>query len=193
MSLAIATLEQFDLGLVRDGSVVLKPHNKLWDGAFAFESNRLAKQIGNKGFLIHHVGSTSVATISAKPILDLLLSVPSLTELDESRGAFETLGYEYKGEYGIPGRRYCVLYNTEKTKGYIHLHAFQNDHVEVSQHLLFRDYLRAFPDVAKQYEDLKQNLLVSNTSRSNYSEAKTPFIANILKQAEKWRGPNNFS
>ena len=174
---------------MRNGSVTLQPHNPKWDEAFTFESNRLASQLKNEAIEIHHVGSTSIATICAKPILDLLLVAPSLNEIDQGKSVFEGLGYEYKGEYGIPGRRYSVLYNEEKTMGYVHIHAFPANHLEVHRHLLFRDYLRAFPEVARQYEELKISLLETNIKRSNYTEAKAPFIERALIDAENWHRP----
>lgn len=188
MNLTITTLEKYGLGLVRDGSVILRLHNPLWDEAARFEIDRLNIGIGCTGFSFYHIGSTSISTICAKPILDLLILVPSLAEIDQYKESFEALGYEYKSEYGIPGRRYCVLYNEEKTKSYVHIHAFQVGHIEADRHLLFRDYLRAAPEVAKLYQKLKLNLLSDvNVKRSVYTEAKAVFIKKVLFEAEKWR------
>jgi GrpB-like predicted nucleotidyltransferase (UPF0157 family) len=133
-----------------------------------------------------HIGSTSISDISAKPVLDILITVTSLTALDGKRSEFESLGYEYKGESGIQGRRYCVLYNKDKTKGYVHVHAFTHDHVEIRRHLLFRDHLQQHPAVAKAYEKIKQDLLKnSKISRLRYTEAKAPFIQSVLESAQK--------
>ncbi|KYG64070.1 hypothetical protein AZI86_14805 [Bdellovibrio bacteriovorus] len=175
-------MEDFGLGLARDGRVELKVHQAEWDRAFIFESERIQKAISDFPMSLHHMGSTSISTISAKPILDILAEVSSIEKMDKAQSVLEALGYEYKGEYGIPGRRYCVLYNTDKTKGFVHLHAFEFGDKEIQKHLLFRDYLRTFPDVAKAYENLKKDLSLK-FKRSEYSEMKSEFIKKTLIEA----------
>lgn len=187
MNSVIAALEKYNLGLARDGTVNLLPHNPQWQEAALYEINRISKEIGNK-FSFHHIGSTSIPGICAKPILDLLIIAPSLEEIDSFQDKFESLGYQYKGEYGIRGRRYCVLYNEEKTKGYVHIHAFGAGNIEIERHLLFRDYLRAVPEVAEQYHQLKIGLIFDkDTKRSNYTDAKAPFITSALSDAYEWQ------
>jgi GrpB-like predicted nucleotidyltransferase (UPF0157 family) len=188
MNSRLASLEKSGLGLARDGTVVLKANNSLWEKAAQIEIDLLSKNIHNPRISFHHIGSTSIAGLFAKPILDLLILAPSLAEIDLQKGVFEDLGYEYKGEYGIPGRRYCVLYNEERTKVYVHIHAFQSDNAEADHHLLFRDYLRAVPEIAKQYQKLKLDLIADeNINRSNYTETKAPFIKSVLLKAQEWR------
>lgn len=181
-------MEKYGLGLARDGVVALQPHSELWEEAAALEMDRLSSSIGSDRFSFHHIGSTSISTLCAKPILDLLVLAPSLMEIDQHKETFEKLGYEYKGELGISGRRYCVLYNAEKTKGYVHIHAFKVDQFEADQHLLFRDYLRARPEIADQYNKLKRDLVFDGSiQRSNYTVAKDPFIKKTLFDAQIWR------
>jgi GrpB-like predicted nucleotidyltransferase (UPF0157 family) len=187
MGIFIESLVSMQLGMARDASVKLSPPSKYWGNAFAFGSARLTAATNAKDFLFHHVGSTSIPGILAKPILDILAVAPSLEVIDGHRPHFERLGYEVKGEYGIPGRRYCVLYNIEKSIGYVHLHAFAEGHPEILQHLLFRDYLRAFPEKAKAYELMKLKLLnYPGISRATYTEAKAPFIQKVLAEATIW-------
>jgi GrpB-like predicted nucleotidyltransferase (UPF0157 family) len=74
--------------------------------------------------------------------------VRDLSRLDDCRSAIETLGYEWWGELGLPGRRYCTLTDaTARRKG--QLHCFREGTPEVERHLAFRDYLRAHPNVAQ--------------------------------------------
>jgi GrpB-like predicted nucleotidyltransferase (UPF0157 family) len=179
----IADLERAGLGLARDGKVTLMPHNPGWAAAFEREAGRLA----GTALRLHHVGSTSVPGLCAKPILDILLTAPSLAELDGHRGRLEALGYAWKGEYGIPGRRYSVLYGPGQLRSYVHLHGFAESHPEAEAHLLFRDYLRAQPVRARAYEEKKLSL--RSLAREAYTEAKAPLIQELLREARGWRGP----
>lgn len=187
MSSATVNLEKFNIGLVRDGTVVLLPHDPRWLEAACNEIERVRQKVVLPQTSFHHIGSTSIPGICAKPILDILIIVPEIEEIDQFQKEFENLGYEYKGEYGIAGRRYCVLYDDEKTKGFVHIHAFEAGSLEAKSHLIFRDYLRSHPDKAAEYQDLKRKLLADpEKKRSQYTENKAPFISDILKEALDW-------
>lgn len=180
-------LEQANLGLEHDGSVRLLPHNLLWRRCFSKEAHRIYEALKIENLKLYHIGSTSIPSIKAKPIIDILGSVRRLEDLDEKQEALKQIGYEYKGEYGINGRRYSVLYNPEKTKGYIHLHIFEDNHTELQKHLLFRDYLRANSTQAKKYEKLKLELVEVNTPRGEYTNKKGKLIAELDTEASSWK------
>ncbi|MGZ3670223.1 MAG: GrpB family protein, partial [Bdellovibrionota bacterium] len=154
------------IGLKR-GNVELVPHNPEWTRLFSAEANLVSEQLRIEEMRLYHCGSTSITGISAKPIIDIVGSVPSISELDSKKPLLEEIGYEYKGEYGIPGRRYSVLYDPQKLIGYVHLHLFAHLDPEVEKHLLFRDFLRANVIIAKEYEADKIRLVGSNTPRSS--------------------------
>src|SRR3954469_13931995 len=77
-----------------------------WPAAFAAEAGRIRAALGPVYVAIHHIGSTSVPELAAKPVIDMLLEVESLDQLDAAAGALEGTGYEGLGEFGLPGRRY---------------------------------------------------------------------------------------
>ena len=80
-------------------------HDPAWAAAFAAEADNIAAALGTTAVRIHHIGSTAIPDIQAKPIIDLLLEVDSLDGLDRKAARLEALGYEALGEFGIAQRR----------------------------------------------------------------------------------------
>lgn len=184
----ISLLDSNSLGLERDGRIRLLPHNPRWKREFSNEAHRIFEALKTPELRFFHIGSTAIPGIHAKPIIDILISTPSHELLDLKKTLFEGIGYDYKGEYGIPGRRYAVLYNQEKNKGYVHLHAFEDSHPEIERHLIFRDFLRQHPNHAQKYESLKFDLVGNQkVSRSDYTGMKAPLINEILSEAFSWK------
>ncbi len=173
---------ELGLGLVRNNTVQLAAHNPRWKRAFSDESYLIQHQLKIASLRLYHCGSTSVSNISAKPIIDIAGSVKSLEELDAKKEQLESLGYSYKGECGIPGRRYCALYDEENSSSFFHLHFFNEDSGELIDHINFRDFLRTYPNVAAEYEAFKTSL---NLPRDKYTEAKAPVISSILNRARE--------
>jgi GrpB-like predicted nucleotidyltransferase (UPF0157 family) len=95
----------------------------------------------------------------------------------------EASGYEAKGEFGIPGRRYFRKDNSSGNREY-QIHAYAEDSAEIERHLAFRDYLRSHPDVAQEYARLKLELSKPYPSDVEaYADAKGPFIRSIERKA----------
>jgi GrpB-like predicted nucleotidyltransferase (UPF0157 family) len=173
----------YQLGMERS-FVALAPHSPQWAEAFSEVEKRLLAALPDCGLRLHHIGSTSIAGIQAKPILDIMGVVPSLTVFDSCREKVEAAGFTWKGEYGIEGRRYCVLYSESEASSFAHWHVFERTHPEVATHLLFRDFLRAHADVAREYDLLKTDLRNRLAhERERYTEAKADFIQGVLERA----------
>jgi GrpB-like predicted nucleotidyltransferase (UPF0157 family) len=115
-------LIKLKLGLNRK-IVTLTPHQADWSVAFNIMEKYLLDAIPSD-LELHHIGSTSIPGIHAKPILDILGVVSSIEQFDKLKNKFESLGFVWKGEYGIANRRYCVLYDDAEELGLIHLHVF---------------------------------------------------------------------
>lgn len=158
--------------------VELVPHSLEWASAAHAESLRLLKILGANLVSVHHIGSTSIPGICAKPVIDLIPEVESLIGLDQDRAKLLELGYEWWGEYGIANRRYCTLADAKTGERRVQLHCFQKGDPEIERHLAFRDYLRANSNKAAQYDAEKRRCRTLHPEDSHaYSDAKSDWIA----------------
>ena len=92
------------------------PYDVRWPAQYVIEAHHIRRALGNVAVAIHHIGSTSVPGLSAKPVIDILVEVNGLADVDTRTPAVESLGYEAKGEFGIPGRRYFRRHDTSGTR-----------------------------------------------------------------------------
>jgi GrpB-like predicted nucleotidyltransferase (UPF0157 family) len=162
-------------------------HDPRWRDAFEAEAKQVAATLGENVVAVHHIGSTSIPSIYAKPIIDLLVEVGDISEVDGRSSAMESLGYEVMGEYGIPGRRYFRKDNREGIRTH-HIHAFGAGSAEVKRHLAFRDYMIAHPFEAQRYGELKRKLAEEHPhSTDGYMDGKDGFIKEIDRRAARWR------
>jgi GrpB-like predicted nucleotidyltransferase (UPF0157 family) len=132
-------------------AVKLKPHDHRWLDSAELEGRRLLRASPTLRE-IHHIGSTAIEGIVAKPIIDLLGVAQNLSDLDEDRSLLEALGYVWHGEYGLTGRRYYTLSGRQSGERLVQLHCYARGDASIMRHLAFRDYLRAYPEVASAYE-----------------------------------------
>jgi GrpB-like predicted nucleotidyltransferase (UPF0157 family) len=165
--------------------VVLAAYDPGWPRMAARHAKRL-RTLGPILATVHHIGSTSVPGLAAKPIIDLMPLVTALADLDRERGRIEALGYRWHGELGIPGRRYCTLADAAGTR-IVQLHFFSADSPQVQRHLAFRDYLRAHPDMAGAYEREKRRARDLHPDDSHaYTDEKDAWIRKTEATALAW-------
>ena len=172
-------------------SVHLVPHQPNWAATFAREASTLAELLDGQLVEIHHIGSTAIPGIHAKPVIDLLAVVRDVRLLDEHAKRLEALGYEALGEFGIAGRRY--FRKSDRAGDRTHqIHAFTVTSPQIERHLAFRDFLKAHPDWAKKYEALKLRLAALHPADiSRYTDGKDDFIRAVDTQAAFWRGEHS--
>ena len=167
--------------------VEVVPHNPQWRDAFEAEAKHVAAALGENVVAIHHIGSTAIPDIYAKPVIDLLVEVRDIAEVDGQSSAMESLGYEVMGEYGIHGRRFFRKDNQEGIRTH-NIHAFEAGSAEVERHLAFRDYMIAHPGAAHRYSELKRKLAEEHPqSLDGYMDGKDGFIKEMDRRAAQWR------
>ena len=167
------------VGLTR-GTVLVADYDPEWPARFAEERARLTAALDGVPAAIEHVGSTAVPGLAAKPVIDVAVGRPPESDLEPYVRAFTGLGYEYKGENGIPGRHFFGL-GQPRTH---HLHLVEFGGELWRAHLAFRDHLRRHPERAAAYAALKRDLATRfPDDRVAYTDAKAPFITEILREA----------
>lgn len=171
--------------------VELVPHNPDWSHQADAEAQRILAGLTFPIIGIYHIGSTSVPKIKAKPILDFVMEVENLEDVIQAVPEFEAIGYQNKGEYGIPGRQFFTR-DTDGDRTH-HLHVFQKGHTDIERHTVFRDFLRANPEAAREYEKLKEKLAKRFPKQSgNYTAAKSDFILSMDEVARYWLEQNSY-
>ena len=160
------------------------PHDPKWKENYLREIEKIMLIMNNEIINIHHIGSTSIKGIYAKPVIDILIGVTDINNIDKYNEKMEKLGYICKGEYGIEGRRFFMkgLYNRTH-----HIHVFQSDNPEILRHLNFRDYMNQHPSEAKSYGELKKEMAIKfRYDIDGYCNGKDDFIKDIDRKAEVW-------
>ena len=167
--------------------IFLREHQDEWKDWYAEERLRLLSFLpANQLVRISHIGSTSIETIWAKPIVDILLEIPKEADMVVMRDLLLQNGYllmsESQGRMSF-NKGYTPSGFAERV---FHLHLrYEGDHDE----LYFRDYLQEHPAVAEDYEKLKLSLWKQyEHNRDAYTEAKTDFIKNYTEKAKKLYG-----
>jgi GrpB-like predicted nucleotidyltransferase (UPF0157 family) len=156
-----------------------------WQKMFEDEKRILQKALGEIPAQVEHIGSTAVAGLAAKPIIDVMVGLEDFTIADDVVPKVEALGYEYiqKYEAVMPFRRYFIKERAGIRTHQIHMVGIGGEFWE--RHISFRDYLRRNPVVAEQYASLKKELAAREWEDVNeYADAKTEFIKEIENKAK---------
>lgn len=156
-----------------------------WPALFEAEAARLRELLGEEIIAIHHIGSTSVPALAAKPIIDVLPLVREIGRIDLYAPALQAAGYTAWGEFGLPGRRYFTrdraAYRTHN------VHIYQHDNPDVTRHLAFCAYLRSHPDIRDEYAALKRAAYAQFPADiAAYNDAKNTWIKRIERLALAW-------
>lgn len=168
-------------------AVELHPHSPQWTRMAQSETEKLQGTLGDILIIVHHIGSTSVPGMLAKPIVDLLPVVDDAERLDAAMPQVLALGYECLGEFGLPGRRYCRKNDPVTGKRVFQLHCYGQGSPEILRHVAFAAYLRAHPLIAKDYEAEKIRAAALHPDNTlDYNAAKNDWIKWTEAVALRW-------
>jgi len=182
---------------VRQSPILLADYDPRWPQMFEEERQRLQQAIGRWTAAIEHVGSTAIPGIAAKPVIDIGVALNDLHDALWCITPLVEIGYECLGEYGIPGRIYFRRRTDTPLPGQSpdpgigrthQVHMYERTHHQFAWHITFRDYLRANPDAAREYEALKRRLDIEHDDVEAYADAKSDFVQEILRRANEGAG-----
>jgi GrpB-like predicted nucleotidyltransferase (UPF0157 family) len=158
------------------------PYDPAWPGRFDAERTLLERTIARwVSGGIHHVGSTAVPGLAAKPVIDILVGVEDLPSSRACFGALAELSYQYAPYRADEMHWFCKPSPARRTH---HLHLVPTGSRRYREELAFRDLLRARPGLAENYQTLKRRLAVEyRDDREAYTDAKHTFIADALAGA----------
>lgn len=152
-------------------------YNTNWPAMFEEEATLIHHALGTNCLTIHHIGSTSVPGLFAKPIIDILPVVKNILAVDKTTKAMEDLGYEAKGENGIAFRRYFQKGRNIRTHN---VHVYEEGDPEIDRYLKFRDWMRSHEDDAQAYANLKIELAAKFPHDIlQYCNGKDAFVASV--------------
>lgn len=163
-----------------DETITIVDYDKRWPRNYEREAARLYNALGDEAVGIEHFGSTSVPGMAAKPIVDILIGVRSLTPPPSRLEALARLGYEGFGEAGVPGR----LYFRKRGELAFNLAVVIWNGEQWRNNLMIRDHLRRNPTAAETYAVHKRSAIArGKTTLLAYSDEKADFVRGLLEQA----------
>jgi GrpB-like predicted nucleotidyltransferase (UPF0157 family) len=170
------------------GAIVVSAYDPNWPAMFTQERAAIQDALGRSACAVEHIGSTAVPGLPSKPIIDLLVGV---SNLDETQRRYvepiTALGYIYMPEYQswLPDE----LFFRKGPPGpwTHHVHVMALSHPRWERLVLFRDYLRAHPEAARAYADIKRGLAsASNDDIAAYRNGKSAFVEATTARALAW-------
>ncbi|PAY06060.1 hypothetical protein CK489_24340 [Bradyrhizobium sp. UFLA03-84] len=170
------------------GSIVVSDYDPNWPTLFAQECGRIKQTLGAFALAIEHIGSTAVPGLPSKPIIDLLVGIPNLEQARrQCITPLEALGYIYVPEYASWLPRELFFRKGPPGPWTHHVHMMEPSHPRWETLVVFRDYLRAHPEAARAYADIKCELAASsNDNIGAYRNGKTAFVEETTAKARAW-------
>lgn len=161
-------------------AIVIVEYDPAWPQEFVRLRDRAQDALGDLALSIEHVGSTAVPGLAAKPVIDMVVVIASDDDLEEAIRRLEAMGYQARGELGVPGREAFTWPEGERRH---HLYVSPSTSDELRAQVRFRDMLLADPELARRYEILKRDLAERyRDDRPAYTDAKTEFIESALRR-----------
>lgn len=176
------------IGLKR-GTVKLCEHEKEWEIEAQNTIFRLKKILGNVAKDIQHIGSTSIPSIKAKPIIDIAVAVDDFNDILALEKELKDIGFYYKPPSELGDQLLFAAGSLYEGTGDLQthfIHVVRTNSMDWINYINFRDYLNSTPTVAKEYEELKVSLAMQapiDSGREKYLKGKHDFIVYTLRKA----------
>ena len=174
------------IGMKR-GTVYLEPHQTEWERAAEETISTLKSILGSVAVDIQHIGSTSIRTISAKPIIDIAVAVNDYELILSKRDELEKADIVFRFDER-PEQLLFVMGNFEKDTRSHHIHVVIYGSDEWNNYINFRDYLNSNTEAAREYEAVKLRLAEQYPDdRIAYTDGKQEVIDRLLEEARVWK------
>jgi len=166
--------------------IILVPYNLKWPEKFITHKNKIKEALGPLAERVEHIGSTSLPGMTAKPIIDIQLSIADVDDEMAYLPQLEKFGYVLR----VRERGHRMVRTPELD---VHLHICSVGSEWERRHLLFRDWLRTNQQDFDAYAKLKNELAEKDWETMNhYADAKSTLIKEITQRAEHWAERTNW-
>ena len=167
---------------MKTSNITVLPYDAKWAIEFEKIKTELVEALANSCICIEHVGSTSVAGLSAKPIIDIDVVIPDYDCFETVVERLAMIGYVHEGDLGIKDRE-AFKYTGKEHLMKHHLYVCPENSEELRRHIIFRDYLRTHNDAVSEYSQVKEQAsLLYPHDIDSYIDYKGPFIKKIYQQ-----------
>ncbi|MGG1687228.1 GrpB family protein [Pseudalkalibacillus sp. NRS-1564] len=164
--------------------VEVQEFNEIWRELFLLEAQKLERVYGDNMIEVHHIGSTAVEGLKAKPVIDIMPVVKDLSLVDQKNEYMKELGYEALGENGLTGRRFFRKGGDQRSH---HVHLYELGNPDIDHHLAFRDYLMEHRSDRLQYGQTKAELAMRYPEDMEaYIDGKDSLVKEIEEKALDW-------
>jgi GrpB-like predicted nucleotidyltransferase (UPF0157 family) len=163
-----------------NATIDLRPYDPAWPVMFEDEAAKIRGAIGKAAVAVHHAGSTSVPSLSAKPLIDIVLEVPASADEAAYVPALEAAGYRLH----VREPEWFEHRLLKGTDPAVNMHVFTATCPEIDRMLAFRDWLRTHDDDRAVYQAAKQALAAKVWRHTqNYADAKSDVVEAIIAKA----------
>ena len=167
---------------------LVQNYNPEWPEWFEIIKRYLGQKVSQACIRIEHIGSTSVPSMIAKPIIDLDLVIES-QRFEEVKNLLEEVGYYHRGDLGIPEREAFDLID-EAVKESLpahHLYVCPKHSEALMRHIFFREYLKCHKAESKWLSTLKWSLAEKfDNDKYPYMDGKAALCEEIIGRALKY-------
>ena len=168
----------------RRRAIVVVPYDPIWVDTFERVRERVWPVLSDLALTVEHVGSTAVPGLWAKPIVDVDVVVSDEAVIATAIPRLASIGYAHRRDVGVlPGREAFEAPRDSSLPAH-HLYVCPTDSLPLRNHLALRDRLRADPDAARAYGDLKRRLAETHPHDIDaYVSGKTELVLRLLREA----------